>query len=66
MLTSYTLIVRYLIIKNKTSNIVENSTSKFRKLNLTTMVQLTIILIYPVLFLRCLYQLTLITVAVHV
>ena len=42
-LTSYTMIVRYLIIKNKTPNVVENSTCKFRKLNLITMVQLTII-----------------------
>ena len=39
-LTSYTVIVRYLIIKIKTPHIVENSTSKFRKLNLTTMVKL--------------------------
>ena len=31
-LTSYTVIVRYLIIKIKTPNIVENSNSKFRKL----------------------------------
>ena len=41
--TSCTVFVRYLIIKIKTPNIVENSTSKFSKLNLTTMVQLTII-----------------------
>ena len=62
------MIVRYLIIKIKTPNIVENRTSKFRKLNLTIMVQLTTIFniarfsmqyeIYHVLFLRCLYQLT--------
>ena len=66
-LTSYTPIVRYLIIKNKTSNILESSTSKFRKLNLTTMVLLTIIfkiarisMQWDILcaILRCLYQLT--------
>ena len=66
-LTSYTVIVRYLIIKIKTLNIVENSTSKFKKLNLTTTYNLQLFLIlqdfqcneiYHVLFLRCLYQLT--------
>ena len=66
-LTPYTVIVRYLIIKVKTPNVVENSNSKFRKLNLTTMVQLTTIFniarfqcneIYHVLFLGSLYQFT--------
>ena len=69
-LTSLSVIVRYLIIKIKTPNIVENSTSKCRKLNLTTIVQLTylqlfLILqdfqcneIYHELFFLWLYQLT--------
>ena len=57
-LTLYTVIVRYLIIKMKTPNIVENSTSKFRKLLFLTLQDFQCNEIHHVLFLRCLYQLT--------